>query len=138
MRIVIVFLLGLLVAGSLVGCANEAVVSEERISNVVRVFWHEKDRYSIMVRKPGSKILSTKTFPKFLCHRSGGVINIISDVENNDDMWVYAKIKTGELLNNEPGTCILRLDIHIKSEKNIEGGEWDHGKLGKGMTHVIS
>jgi len=119
----------------LTGC-GDPVVHEEKVDNVVRVFWHEHSSYSVMFKDPVTGGLHMRSFPKNICLRSGSAgIAIHDDIPLGEKMWVYAKIKREDFGDISP--CIESLDIHIHSERNIEGGGWSHGKFGSGQTAVL-
>ena len=122
-----------------IACNSAHTLEEKRIENVVRVFWHEKTAYSVHIQKPGSKELEVISLPDNMCLKAGSTHlikpQLIKDVEANKQRWVrYLKnpydVRSGSY-------CLEALEIHIYSEKDIEGGEWDHGKFGKGQTQVI-
>lgn len=110
---------------------SKGQLTEETIKNVVRVFWHENSRYSVMIQEPDSKLISTVNFP--VCRDVN--ISIIEDVPGNEAMWVRVIIRSGAYYSYDP--CFELLEIHIRSEKDIEGASWNHGKFGSGRTHVI-
>ena len=114
-------------------------ITENRTDNVVRVFWHEETRYSVMVQKPESAEIKTISFPRACWGRSKdnetrmiGNILILADVPDRSPMWVFSKIRDA----NFDG-CIELLEIHIHSVKDVEGASWNHGKFGSGSTTVI-
>lgn len=108
------------------GCREDEKV--ERMENVVRVFWHEGAHYSVMVRQPNSTRLHIiRLSPIWESLEKRGV-RIFADVPLKDPMWAEVKWR---------GCCLSDLEIHTHSEKNIEGGGWDHGKFGRGTTTVI-
>ena len=116
----------------LLGCSERT--EEVRIDNVVRVFWHEGTRYSLQVRKPNSAEIETIAINNNMC---GGKsprdrIKILADVPLLDSMWVRYTVNFNWNLD-----CLEALEIHIHSEKDIDGGGWNHGKFGRGQTSVI-
>ncbi len=124
-RYFVALLLSLLTTALMLGCGTKVQIRQRTISNVVRVFWHEAERYSIMVVEPDNqlKIISLNTT---MCSNSDGM-HIYQDVKMGDKMWVYEKLKS-DFLNGE---CIIELHLHISSEKDIEGGGWNHGKASR-------
>ena len=101
----------------------------ENYGDVVRVFWHENTRYSIQIKQNGSKDISVVTFENV------DVVKLTADVPENEIMYVRAVGK-----RNLFGLGFKQydlLEIHIHSEKNIEGGGWNHGKQGSGTTNVV-
>lgn len=120
----------LLAISSLVlsGCGNR--VEEVQINNVVRVFWHENTRYSVQVREPNSAEIKTITLNPNMCLDQQA--RILADVPFGNPMRVRYVIDYNWNLD-----CLRVLEIHIRSEKDIEGGGWNHGKFGQGQTSVI-
>ena len=118
----------------LVGGCGEGIVTEERVDDVVRVFWHERYRYSLLYRDNEQVVF--KMLPHKHCHYTLGAsspVKII--VDDNSRLWANIKIMTGSWRNPDP--CILLLELHIRSVDDISGGAWNHGKFGSGQTHVI-
>ncbi len=63
---------------------------------------------------------------------SGLLPRLIVDLSQGSLMWVrYIKNFNFDF------NCLQLLEIHISSEKDIEGGGWNHGKFGRGQTSVI-
>ncbi len=116
------------------GCASQPF--EERVDDVVRVFWHERGRYSFHIQKDSSSEI--EVYPA-----DSGTIKIIADVPTDQKMWMYVRgysdggwSCTG--YNGEHhGRCYGVFEIHVHSEQDIEGGGWNHGKFGSGNTVVI-
>ena len=120
---VLVIVLFLLVAG----CGSEKV-SEERINNVERVFYHENRVYSVLVEKDKG-IYKIMGLPAYFCSPDVQVL-IIPDVDSEKKMWISVSF----LGRNR---CVGQMKIHIHSPKEVEGGGWNHGKLGRGQTSVL-
>lgn len=114
------------------GCGT-GTVSDERIDSIARVFWHEYDRYSVLVEK-GDGVYITLNFPRNKCNTNRPAL-IIADVPSDKKMWVSAKIRRGSQTNADP--CFEELDFHIHSLNDVSGGSWNHGKFGTGQTSVI-
>jgi len=125
--------LAVVICALMMGCSS-GEVSDERINNVVRVFWHEHDRYSVLVERSDS-VYSTVSLPVNTCGSKKDAVLIIADVPAHEKMWVSAKIRHGSDLHANP--CIEELKIHVHSLKDVEGGAWNHGKFGSGRTSVI-
>jgi hypothetical protein len=123
----------LLLALLTIGCGMR--IQEQKINNVVRVFWHEYSRYSVMVKEPNSNELKMIEFARYSCPRddSGGGIHFYQDVETSKPMYINYKVmhRVGF------GSCVVQLDFHIHSENDVEGSGWNHGKFGSGRTAVI-
>jgi len=125
LAISVVVLVG--VVGSI--ACKPAEIKETRFDNIVRVFWHEENRYSVMLSEPTTNRLKIVSFPE-----DGSNVELIRDVPAGSPMWAESRIK--ERGWGGPET-ILSLRIHIHSEKDIVGGGWNHGKLGRGKTTVV-
>jgi len=128
-NLIITFLLAI---SSLVfsGCGGRD--EEVRVDNVVRVFWHEGTLYSFHVREPNSVEIKLVFTHYTMCVNQRTYTNILADVPLGNPMWVYYIIN-----HNWDRSCLKVLEIHIHSEKDIEGGGWNHGKFGRGQTSVI-
>ncbi len=125
--------LAVVICALMVGCSS-GEVSDERINNVVRVFWHEHDRYSVLVER-SEGVYSIVSLPANVCVHNGAMVLIIADVPAREKMWVSAKIKRGA--SNDVNPCIKKMEIHVHSPKDVEGAAWNHGKFGSGQTSVI-
>lgn len=112
------------------GCSSR--VEEEQIDNVTRVFWHESNRYSFMVQDPATKHMRIISLPGYVCGDSKG-IQIVPDVAASQQMRVQSTIKY--VFGNPP--CIVSMKIHVRSERDVGGGGWNHGKFGSGQTTVV-
>lgn len=103
---------------------SEASVTEERMDNVVRVFWHQSVSYSVLV-DVGNNTYRMKNLPAFACDRDSYEVALVSDVGLSNKMWASWKIKPG--LWGDP-ECLLEMTIHIHSPKDIGEGSWTCGK----------
>lgn len=115
-----------LVLGIVVAISCKSGADNYKIENVVRVFMHEPDLYTFGVQNPESSEVRMITMK---CYDG---VKIFTDVPADKRMWVEV-FRTG----NGWESNRYRIEIHVYSEKNIEGGGWDHGKFGKGTTQVI-
>jgi hypothetical protein len=116
----------------LVGCGKDGPDKEVIIKDVVRIFYHEEDKYTFMIQEEGSQeIISLTVYFRF--YSSNKRLHIITDVEPCQKMWVkytsYYSRNLGEVTKNA--------EIHIHSSQDISGGGWDHGKFGSGTTSVL-
>lgn len=113
----------------LVGCFNKKPNSpDEEIRDVVRVFMHEPNHFSVLVRANGAKegtfidlhwISSTQYF---------------FDVPAGQPMWVEKK----DITQYPNGSATIgRIALHLHSPQDINGAGWDHGKFGRGSTQVV-
>jgi len=100
---------------------------EIKVDNIVRVFMHEPGAYNFLVSRNGI-LVPTENYR----HSPQRVI-IMPDVSREQFMWarVYYKEEEGY------GFPQAYLEIHVHSEKDIEGGGWNHGKFGRGQTVVV-
>ena len=106
-------------------------VEKMRVDNVMRIFMHERDYFSFMVEEDNSEI-------KIMTYKALDT-RIIRDVPLNKKDWLNLE-KCEGALDNWPKKADLnckKMEIHIHSEKEVEGGGWNHGKGGKGTTQVI-
>jgi len=127
--IVVVFVIVMVIV-SVFGC-RERIIEERQINNVVRVFWHENEKYSVHVREGGSPDIRLVTLPQYMCVSAKP--RLLADVSPKDRMWVRYILITNGLAPD----CLKVLEIHIRSEADIEGGGWNHGKFGSGQISVI-
>lgn len=128
-NLIVSFLFAAITSVVFLGCSQR--IEEVRINNVVRVFWHENTRYSVQVREPGSvEIKTIRISPQYMC--SENQLRLLADVPPEKSMWIRYVIN-----QNWDSDCLKLLEIHIHSEKDIEGGGWNHGKFGRGQTSVI-
>ena len=92
----------------------------------MRIFMHEPGRYSFMIQLSDSDVVTMRTFRLFNCET-----RFILDVPQDEKMWAYIQEK-GK--GPEYRTFV---DLHIHSVRDMEGAGWDHGKFGRGQTHII-
>ncbi len=132
-----VFLLAIAAASALAcGCEEKrpterVEVYREHIDNVVRVLMHLPGYYTFVVQVPGSKEMRLETRGDAYGYTTE---KIFADVLEDERMWV-------DVVHSSGGDDRVVLEIHIHSEKNIEGSGWRRqtGKNGykKGETQVI-
>lgn len=92
-------------------------VTEERIENVVRVYYHGGTKYSFAVENPVTKEIAMENFSgRLVCGSSE--VKIFQDIPSDQKIWVKASI-----LHNA-SSCdgkIINLEIHIKTVGDIQG-----------------
>jgi hypothetical protein len=93
---------------------------------VDRVFMNENTRYTFITIENGEAIVMEKST------HCPSKIHLYTDVPKGERMYIeYCNKCSG-------GSEILKqLDIHIHNLDEIQGGEWNHGKFGRGKTQVI-
>lgn len=114
----------------ILGCTKEKLGEVEKINNVVRILMHEPHKYTIMYRNGSNKEIESRII---MSHN----IRLFEDVLVDQDKWVsFAPIvqRGGHTSDYENSR---QVEIHIHSAEDIKGGEWDHGKFGKGQTLVV-
>jgi hypothetical protein len=109
------------------GCIVQSDLQEEKISNVVKVFYHDLDEFSLMHQTPGSPDIKIR---KFRCPDT----SILADVPAGSNMWATAYYLVGETVG---GKFPRKLAIHIRSAQDTGGGDWNHGKAGQGTTQAV-
>lgn len=114
----------LLAAIVLVACTFEA---DERIDHVQRVFMHDDDEYSFLVRDPRTGEMRTRKF-------YANSVRFVRDVPANEEMWVEFH-DTGGCESSHGNNATITVHLHNAAE--VEGAGWDRGKGGQGMTHPI-
>ena len=127
-NLIITFLLT--ISSLVLGGCGRSRLEEVQINNVVRVFWHESTRYSVQVREPNSVEIKTIILRSEICNNQQA--RILADVPLGNPMWVRFVMDYNWNMD-----CLRVLEIHIHSEKDIEGGGWDHGKFERGQTSVV-
>lgn len=149
------------------GCYSEENIlfREERVNDIVRILMHQSHEWTLITQNQNSTELimqkynimphggyfrTTEEFPAEQRMITGsnkeevmryyrengymhGYVKLISDCQKGQKMWVRI------VWENYAGNrwAVYGLELHVHSEKNIEGGSWDKGKLGKGMTQII-
>lgn len=112
------------------GCAKEKLGEVQRIYNVVRILMHESHKYTIMYRGESDKEIKSKII-------MSSDIRLFEDVPDDQDNWVAFTPIVQRGMNTSDFVNSRQVEIHIHSAENIKGGEWNHGKFGKGQTVVI-
>ena len=136
---VVIVLLSILAVGYFVYSErNSMIKADERkmkdeiiVKNVKRVFMHDPGRYSVLVQDPGSLEYKPLNVPGWGSASNCHSIRIFGDVPESDSIWLRFHYI------GEAGDLQRELEIHIRSEKDIEGGGWDHGKHGRGQTNIL-
>ena len=101
----------------IVGCSQAGHrIHDIKREHIVRVFMHEPGDYSVLVNNNGELVSKT-----FACK-----IRLIRDVPYDEPMYYEGE-------RNRDG-YFLRVEIHVHSEKDINGAGWNHGKFGSGQT----
>lgn len=98
------------------------------ISNIERVFYHDRGRYSFLVRQDDGTLRTVKILNPKTGYSISANPSIIDDVSS-------CGIMKAEWWGDENFTW--RYEIHIKSISCIEGGDYDNGKFGKEHTSVL-
>ena len=110
-----------------------------RIKNVVRVFMHEPDVYTVYYQKPGSD----KIEKEYINSLGTDKVAIIADVAPDEMMHVEFACEHLVPCENRKGCnkklCVnmKKAKIHIHSVDDINGAGWNHGRHGRGQTVVI-
>ena len=104
---------------------KEVVVPILEKEQFVRVFMHSPKRYSVF-KMDESKKLEHFVFGSECSFRN---FEFHCDVPDGEPMWL---IKHGT-----ENDWHRKVEFHIHSPKEINGGGWDEGKHGHGQTNVI-
>ena len=102
---------------------------QDKIENVVRVFMHEPGNYSFLVEDKKSEKLVLMSYYTY----NQEEVDLVTDVPANQKMWAtvsWEKRGDGSIFFKE-------IVIHLHSANDVEGGAWNHGKHGRGTTHVL-
>ena len=123
---------------------------DEKVENVVRLFMNEPEQYTLFITQLESAELLVKTISVSDVRSDwdsslmrGRGVKVIADVPPEKKMWALIRninhIKTALLSSRViwqyPITYYV--EIHIHSEKDVEGAGWNHGKAGGGITQVV-
>lgn len=88
----------------------------------------------IMEHRPGFYSIKTKAVNNELIENCiSGDVKIIADVPDNEQIWALldrCETRRGEII-------FVSGTIHIHGAREINGGGWDYGELGRGQTVVI-
>jgi hypothetical protein len=97
-------------------CSREIVV----INDVVRVFFHEAGKYTIMIQKENSNRLQ-RCFLEIDGGNDFESVNFVADVKDGQKMWVkYTK---------SPMVKIINMEFHIHSFYDVQGGGWERTEV---------
>ncbi|MBI4991666.1 MAG: hypothetical protein HZB99_00410 [Candidatus Harrisonbacteria bacterium] len=106
-------------------------ISEEKVENIVRVLMHDRYNWTLITEKNDSKELKMEAYR---CNDYSDCVHLFKDVSGEEKMWSHVVMRDNGI---NARWRVISLEIHLHSEKNVEGAGWDHGKTGKGMTQVI-
>lgn len=107
----------------------ERLKQENKVENIARIFMHEPGVYSFLIADKDGILHPTDNYRYSPEH-----VKMPSDVPKGKLKWAreyYA------LDPRWPQNPTRYLEIHIHSEKDIEGGGYNHGKFGRGQTSVV-
>lgn len=125
-------LASLILAVVLVGCAPApAGFQTFEQFNVDAVFWHENDRYSVVVSN-GDDVtpVDLSSIHKGRYDYKTGA-KVVKDVPEGKPMYV-------KIYNYWDGDASRAYhEIHVHSIKDINTAGWNHGKFGSGSTVII-
>jgi len=94
-------------------------------SEILAVYFHEHNRYSVTV-KTGNELKMVRMPPNI-------PVKIFDDVFDSDPMWYRCDATYDQMGGATTGTC----EIHVRSVDAINGAGWSHGKFGSGRTNRI-
>jgi len=134
--------------------ASEALIIDNKdvsfveIDNVVRIFMHEPDDFSVMTKDATTGIMIIRRVGEIIdeppYNRTGrDTYEFVTDVPADKEMYVVVTIwfrwKTSRFSNERyrDGRDHFEATFHVHSEKDVEGGGWNHGKYGRGQTAVV-
>ncbi len=112
----------------LCGCSGETTTTTTTIRPITRVFLHTRTHVSFMVPEEDSKEI--KNVHVYCGYH--GKVTFVADVEAGDTMWAKKTI-----VRDRDGVKTTSIEIHIHSEKSVEGAGWNRGKHGSGRTIVV-
>lgn len=107
---------------------DSGTLTEERIDNITRVFMHEPTKFSFAVQD--NAFAEIRIIEAEKCY---GSVRIIPDVPADQKMWAKIVWKRRWDRGGDP----FSMELHVRSEKSLEGAGWDHGKGGRGATEVF-
>ncbi len=100
---------------------REVVV--ETISNIKSIHMHEPGHWSVWVEDPTTGIRTRQDVTANCSCRPPEAY--IPDVKGNNSMWAEVTRNRG---------AMEKIVFHTRSDTDIEGAGWNHGKFGKGQT----
>lgn len=99
---------------------------EVRITNIARIFMHERGHYTFLVRQADGVTLVPVTAD---CSPNE---QFVADVPEGDLSWVtWMEYRNGHCVHGAPFT------IHLHHASQVLGAGWNHGKFGSGMMQVV-
>jgi len=137
----------LLIPLALAGCDRADGIMAERIDGVERILQNSSDEYTFFVGKETELVMHHAYIKpiengfdadcsKIDCAHQG--VTFFQDVPADQKMWVLVRALQW---NSRPRSADMHycygLEFHIHSVQDINGGGWDHGKFGRGMTTPI-
>jgi hypothetical protein len=127
-----VMLIVSLCCGCWSGTETTTITACGRYSNVLAIYYHEQNHYSIAVKTIGSTIQMidlNRVYDDTLytCNYT-----IIDDVKPNEIMYVDYTATLNDYL-----TSYVSYTIHIRNIDDVSTSGWDHGKFGSGQTQRI-
>lgn len=127
MVIALVLLSLVVLIGSCVysGVRHHGESQEETVRDIHRIMMHEPHSYSFL--------LDDGQFHRYTIQRGSRSADILYDAPSDGYCW--AEVHYSHYFGD--GMMCDRIKLHIHSPQEINGGGWNHGKLGKGQTVVV-
>ncbi len=98
----------------------------ETISNIKSIHMHEPGHWSVWVEDPATGIRTRQDVTANCSCRPPETY--IPDVKGSNSMWAEVTRNRG---------AMQKIIFHTRSDTDIEGAGWNHGKFGKGQTVVV-
>src|SRR3990167_7006499 len=95
-------------------CSKQGTIKEEKLENVVRVYYHEQGNYSFAVLKEGTSQVEMKNYTSSPCIGREEV-KIFRDVPSDQKMWVLVGMRRGSTRCYD-GADYLEIHIHSIEE----------------------
>ena len=115
----------------LCGCEDQwewVLFNTERINGVVRVFMHRPEEYSVMISNETD--LELKLYTYYIDDN----FKIFEDAPANGEMWILIKRYKRRADHDGDNVWIRLAEIHIHSEKDVNGGEWMERRVKHTLT----
>ena len=117
---------GVLIAANLTTAESEKGKCQphemHRVEDIVRIFMHRPNDYTFIYGKAGEEYKLTG-----MTASSYDMVTFVPDVPKDTPLWAIT-------IGCEQGVFTRSVEIHIRQPIDVEGGGWNLGKNGSGMT----
>ena len=115
------------------GC-HDAPVKTVQVLGVERVMMHQTGDFTFLVKQKDSQLATLKL-------STYHPVVFFDDVPAGQSMWLEYQCRCDkELPQTYTSWHVQNLDkltIHLRKGSDVDGGDWDHGKFGRGRTEIV-